>query len=149
MDIEAIISVTSLVISIGAIFISYKIYRLNRKLGVKPVLVFLRRSSQVWELANVGSGTALEITIGEMEWETNAWSRFTNCYPIRAGYQVDLPWLNAKVLGAVYEDVDGKKYTTRCQYDRNTISEGSTFATSWPASDDECIVNEFDRRQRY
>ena len=147
MNVQPIISAFSIIISIAAIVISYKIYRHNRKLGIKPVLVFLRRSSKDWELANVGSGAALGIMVGEMEWETKVWSRFTNCYPIRAGFQLDLSWLNAIALGVVYEDVDGRKYTTTCQYDRNTISEGNRLAVEWPAPDDGRVVNEFDRRQ--
>jgi len=146
---EQVTAAFSLGISIVALVTTYIIYIYNRKLGVKPVLVFLRRESDKWELANVGSGTALKVRIGEKQWKTKEWSRFTNCYPIRAGYQSVFPWLDAIALAATYEDVDGRKYTTSCQYDRNTICEGNRFAAEWPASDDDDnrIFSEFNMRQ--
>src|SRR5690242_15326456 len=147
MDIEIVIATFSLLTSIASAGISLIVYWNTRKLGVKPVLVFLRRDPHVWALANVGTGPALEIIMGEIEWEAEKWSRFSSCYPIPAGQRIDIPWLNAKAVGVHYEDVDGRKYTTVCEYDRNTVKKGHAFAVTWPKPHDPLVINEHDRRQ--
>jgi hypothetical protein len=147
MSIETVLSIFSVLASIAAVVITLYVYRNSRELGVKPVLVFLRRSSHEWELANVGTGPALEIMVGEMQWDAKEWSRFTNCYPIPADHRIDTPWLNAVALGVQYADIDGRKYTTVCRYDRNDVKRGHLFAATWPKLQDDRVVNEYERRK--
>lgn len=147
MQIQTIFSLFSLVISIVALVVSLIIYRENRKLTVKPVLVFLRRSSDKWVLSNVGNGPALNILLGKKGWESKRWESFTHCYPIPANDEVELNWLSGAALAVVYQDVDRREYTTKIQYDRNTIEDGNSFKSMWPKLNEESVRNEFDRRR--
>src|SRR5262249_18698708 len=142
------IAILSLIVSIVAVVITWYVYRNSRELGVKPVLVFLRRSSHEWELANVGTGPALQIMIGDKPFGgTNEWTHFSSCYPIPADHRIDTPWLSAAALGVQYEDIDGRKYTTVCEFDRNVVTRGHHFAKKWPKLDDARVVNEYERRK--
>ena len=153
MNAEITIALFSFFVSIAAFIFSLITYKKNRKLSVKPVLVFLRRTSDKWEvknrwtLRNVGNGPALNILLGEFPFHTNKWNRFTDCYPISVNSQIDLNWLEYdKKIAVAYEDVDGKKYTTTIDNNKNYIKEGHIYK-QWPKLHDECVINEFDRQQ--
>jgi len=149
MSAQTILSISSLVVSIVAAIATISIYRNSRKLGIKPVLVFLRRSSHAWELANIGTGPALRVLVGEWRWDTDRWSQFTNFYPIPAGRHIDANWLDAKILGVEYEDVDGRRYTTSCQYDRNQVTSGHSYTPEWRELEDGSVLNEHERRRQH
>ena len=75
------------------------------------------------------------------------WRPFTDCYPISVNSQIDLNWLKYdKAIAVGYEDVDGRKYTTTIDNNKNYIEEGHVYK-KWPNLHDESVINEFDRQQ--
>ena len=125
---ETILSILSLAIAGISLLISCLIFMKNRILQVKPVLIFSRRSSDVWQLQNVGNGPSLNLRLGEMSWDNNKWTRFTRCYPLAAGATVELNWIKfGAALAVTYEDVIGNTYTSYCRRDKNEVANGIRF----------------------
>ena len=139
----SIIPIISLIIAMTSLMISYLTSRKSRVLQVKPVLIFSRRSSEIWQFQNVGNGPALNLCLGEMDWN-DKWSRFTRCYPLAAGSMVELCWIKyGCALAITYEDVIGNVYTSYCRYDKSGVSDGNKFP-KWSLQD---IKDEFERQR--
>jgi hypothetical protein len=60
-----------------------------------------------------------------------------------------MPWLNASALAVHYKDIEGREYTTHCEYDKNSVTEGHTFVSVWPAPEDPRIIGENKRRHGF
>lgn len=121
------IAIASTVISLIAVVLSY--YSLHRTLRAssKPALVFSMTSTFRWRLDNVGTGPAINLTVGDKSSDSNFVS-ITNCYPLAPGECLDLGWINgAYELAAVYTDVYGNSFTTICKGNRNRIINRNGF----------------------
>ncbi|HEX7490786.1 MAG TPA: hypothetical protein VF337_03670 [Candidatus Limnocylindrales bacterium] len=140
---ELVIPGLSLAIATTSLAISYVTSTKTRTLQVRPVLIFSRRSGEVWQVQNVGNGPALNPCLGEMDWDST-WRRFTRCYPLAPDISMELRWISYTcALAITYEDVLGNVYTSQCRYDRSDVSQGNKFPT-WPLGD---AKDEFERRR--
>lgn len=138
MDVATLVSIASALFSLIAIAVSYYTFLRSLKASSRPVLVFSLRSEGLWQLQNVGSGPALGVVVGESG-SDRQWSNITNCYPLSAGASIPLPWLkHALELAALYTDIHGGTFTTRCSGNQNKISEGNEFSY-WNANQHEWI----------
>ena len=133
---ELITAVVSLIISIITVGVSYYTFQRTLKTGIRPVLVFSRRSSMIWQVENVGNGPAISVVIGAMDRKGN-WQTVINCYPISASAKVTLDWIiEGYEVAVVYTDVYGKTFTTHCHGNRNEIIEKNKFSNWKPARDE-------------
>jgi hypothetical protein len=105
------IAIISLVLSATAIGLSYYWSHKTHQASIMPVLVFSRKSETRWQIQNVGQGPALAIVVGDRE-KGGKWGYKVNFYPIAAGAEIELPWLNpSDELVASYKDVNGRAYS--------------------------------------
>lgn len=127
MNITDFIAASSVVISLIAIVFSYYSFYRTLHAASKPVLIFSMTSTFRWRLDNVGTGPAINLTIGD---RSGDWSfvSITNCYPLAAGERLDLLWIKgAYELAAVYTDVYGNTFTTICNGNKNQVINGNEF----------------------
>lgn len=124
---ETAISIIALVISIISIAVSYYLSRRARRTSVAPVLIFSVRDNK-WQLQNVGNGPALNVLVGDQDWDNRKWVEIAQLYPIAAGTTVSLDWIkHGCELAATYTDFLGHKFTSWCRNDRTEIFEENRF----------------------
>lgn len=124
---EMAISIIALTISLVSIVIAYYSFQREHRTSIVPVLIFSMRSKIAWQVQNVGKGPALDVIIGDGDWNGN-WSIIAQCYPIAAGATVALPWVeHGAELAATYTDIYGHSYTSWCKHDRTQVSEKNLF----------------------
>ena len=86
-----------------------------------------------WGLDNVGTGPAINQTVGDRSSDFSFVS-ITTCYPLAAGERLDLLWIKgAYELAAVYTDVYGNTFSTICKGNRNRVISGNNFP-AWKAN---------------
>ncbi len=121
------IAIASVVISIIAVVFSYYSFRRNFRASSRPVLIFSMTSTFRWRLDNVGTGPAINLTVGDRSSDYSFVS-ITNCYPLAVRERLDLLWIKgAYELAAVYTDVYGNTFTTICKGNRNRVIDGNEF----------------------
>lgn len=127
MSITDLIAILSVGISLIAVVFSYYSFRRTLHASTKPVLIFSMTSTFRWRLDNVGTGPAINLTVGDRSSDYSFVS-ITNCYPLAAGERLDLLWIKgAYELAAVYTDVYGNTFTTLCNGNRNRVVSGNEF----------------------
>ena len=116
-----LIAVVSTAIAVVALVVSYVAYRGAITSAWRPALVFAMKSHAHWEITNAGTGPAIRLVVIDKSKDGRVLST-TNCYPLAAGAVHSLDWLEtAGMLEAVYEDVDGRLYSTECNRHQNVI----------------------------
>jgi hypothetical protein len=119
MDIGTIVS---LVLATFALAVSVLDFRFSKSTVDRPVLIFTLKAGTSWRVVNVGTGPAVNVVLADRN-STGDSEKVVNCYPLAAGGQIDVPWLNAShELVAVYTDVHARAYTTTCGQNRNRIT---------------------------
>jgi hypothetical protein len=105
--------------------------RYDQITGVKPALVFVYDHSSGWQVQNIGAGPALNIIIAKKESGINAptgrWVEPVRIPPLKKDGIFLLHWgphNNTHGLGATYEDMWARPYTTTCGRDLNSIRRG-------------------------
>lgn len=106
--------------------------RYDLYIGIKPALVFVYGHESGWQVQNIGAGPALNIVIGKKEGglasSRGRWTEPVRIPPLKKDGSFPLHWdpeNNTHGLGATYEDMWGRRYTTLCGRDLNTIHRGS------------------------
>jgi hypothetical protein len=92
-------------------------------------LVFVYDGNSGWQIQNIGAGLALNIIIAKKDGgSTNSsagdWINPVRIPPLKKDGAFPLHWdpqTNPDSLGATYEDMWGRKYTTICRRDLNLI----------------------------
>lgn len=126
---------TSLVISVIAVSLSYYTFRRNLRAAVRPVIAISMKTDFLWQLENVGRGPAINLVVGHIG-ERREWQDITNCYPLSPAASLSLPWIRHAVeIAAVYTDVYGGAFTSRCRANSNTVVERNDFPSWHPAWD--------------
>jgi hypothetical protein len=128
MDAKDWVGVASATLSVIAITISWTISRLNARASIRPVLVFEYPPDEGWKVKNIGSGPALNVLIAQRE--HGKWINPVRVPPMSKDGSLTLTWClhdNVRGLGALYEDVDGRKYTTTCGNDLSRVFVGHSF----------------------
>jgi hypothetical protein len=130
MELRDVISLFALCISGAAVAFAIFKGRYDQIVGVKPALVFVYTEIG-WQIQNIGSGPALNIIIGKKEEgiasSNGQWSQPVRIPPLKKDAAFHLHWdpeSNSYGLGATYEDMWGRRYTTTCGNDLNRIRRG-------------------------
>jgi len=135
-----IISILGIVIAfLGAAYAMFK-GRYDQITGVKPALVFVYDRKSGWQLQNIGSGPALSIVVAKKEGglrsKSGQWIQPVRVPPLKKDGSFSLHWMshdNDHGFGATYEDMWGRRYTSTCGRDLNTIRRGHRLP-AWPES---------------
>lgn len=126
----------SVFISLLAVVLSYYAFRKTLREGIRPVLIFSRRTGALWQIENVGSGPAIDLVIADRD-TTGEWRSCTRCYPLAVGAVAELVWIaHGSQLVAEYWDVRGAVFTTSYQDGINRVSTGRT-QTGLPSPSEE------------
>lgn len=127
MEPDVLLSVISLVIAGISFVLAALSHRFSKQNADRPVLVFSLAIGRRWQLDNVGTGPALNITVADRDQDGNS-EKVVNCAPLSASGQAAVPWLTGKhELVAIYSDVHGRQYTTICGYNRNRFLRRNVF----------------------
>jgi len=128
--------VISVLVSLIAVLLSYHAFRKTLREGVRPVLIFSRRSGTLWQIQNVGSGPAISLVVADRD-TLREWRSSTKCYPLSAGAAAELVWIaHGTELVARYRDVNGAPFTTVFRDGINEVSVGHMHLDLPPPSDE-------------
>ena len=123
----ALISVVSIVISVLAVWLSYYTFRRTLKEGVRPALIFSRRSETLWQIQNVGNGPAISLIVVDMD-RNGEWRTVANCYPLSSGAGTTLQWVEyGYQFAAIYTDINGGFFTTHYMNGQNRLVAKNKF----------------------
>ena len=132
IEFKDLLSVTiaslSLIVSITAAVLTFTLARLNARNSVRPVIVFEYDNSVGWRAKNIGAGPALNLLIAQAK--KNQWFNPVRTPALPKDGSIELSWCrhdNDHGLGALYEDVNGRPYTTMCKRDLSRTVEGHSF----------------------
>jgi hypothetical protein len=124
------VATLALIVSTGSFaFTAFK-GRYDLLVGVKPALVFVYGQAGGWQIQNIGAGPALNIVLGKKEEgikTAGRWIEPVRIPPLKKDGSFAIHWdpeNNTHGLGATYEDMWGRHYTTTCGRDLNTIRRG-------------------------
>jgi hypothetical protein len=121
------IAVSSAIFSLVAITTSWIIFRLTIHASIRPVLVFEYSPREGWKVSNIGSGPALNVIAQR---HLDNWTTPVRIPPLSKDGSTALIWClhdNVHGLGAIYEDVGGRKYTSTCGKDLSRAFVGHLF----------------------
>lgn len=131
-----ILSAIAVIVSIASLAFTIFKGRYDQITGVKPALVFVYDHNSGWHIQNIGAGPALNIVVAKKEGgvnsKTGAWIEPIRIPPIKKDGDFFIHWdsqNNVYGLGATYEDMWQRRYTTTCGRDLNAIRRGSRLAT--------------------
>jgi len=128
--------VFAVLVSIASLLFAVVAFTRTQRASVRPVLVFSVQGEGRWVLQNVGDGPAMNVFVGEQDWNER-WSQVTQCHPIAVGGEVPLSWMsNPRQIAATYCDVDERDYTSWCRSHRTTITGCNEFP-DWVPTDRE------------
>jgi hypothetical protein len=130
-----ILPVFALIVSVASLAFTIFKGRYDQITGVKPALVFVYDHESGWHVQNIGAGPALNIVIAKKESGVNskagAWIEPVRIPPLKKDGDFSIHWdpqTNVHGLGATYEDMWRRHYTTTCGRDLNAIRRGSCLA---------------------
>jgi hypothetical protein len=133
---QTVILIASPIVSVVSLALTYYLFRQTQRANIMPVLVFARTSTNRWQLANVGHGPALSIVVGDKAAD-GKWGYKVRCYPIAAGAQVPLDWLQyGDELVATYTDTRGNTYSSVCSMSENRLYQSNKFPDLVPTLDE-------------
>lgn len=131
LELKDMVALLALVVSVGSLAFNAFKGRYDLLIGIKPALVFVYAPGDGWQVQNIGAGPALNIVIGKKEGGINSsngrWIEPVRIPPLKKDGSFSLHWdpeNNTHGLGATYEDMWGRRYTTTCGRDLNTIRRG-------------------------
>jgi hypothetical protein len=123
-------------VSMGAFAFTVFKGRYDQITGVKPALVFVYDHDSGWQIQNIGAGPALIIVVAKKEGGKNSpagtWIEPVRIPPLKKDGAFSLHWdphNNTHGLGATYEDMWARSYTTMCARDLNVIRRGLRLRT--------------------
>jgi hypothetical protein len=128
-SLSTILSVLPLILSGLALVVSFLSFQLTAVRSVKPVLTIAYQSDAGWSLTNVGNGPALNVIVAQRRTE-GEWFDPVPVPPLALGGKIRLGWLDhtsIKWLGAAYNDIDGRQYSSTTTEDLTTVQTGSPF----------------------
>lgn len=104
-------------ISLTALGFSIYTFRKNQRVGVMPILVFVRRTSKIWYVQNIGKGPAIAVEIASRRSGSTGdqWMDVITFHPIAEGGSIDLDLIylkNGLEFGAYYKDIKGRSYSS-------------------------------------
>ena len=115
-----VLSIVAIVVSIASVVVSEWIYRMDRKVGIKPVVVFTKDQPteddpEGWHICNVGNGPAINIKLARRRGRQNReWEEYRQCPTLAREAKFPIG-LGGYELECDYEDIDGRQYSSRCK----------------------------------
>lgn len=123
---EQIVAILALVISLFSFLFAFWKGRYDQITTVRPALVFVY-DAEGWVIQNVGTGPALNILVAKKELGKGGrparWIDPVRIPPLKRDGSFALH-NNTHGLGATYEDMWSRPYTTTCGRDLNRIRRG-------------------------
>lgn len=127
---EKTIAILALVVSFFSFLFAFWKGRYDQITSIKPALVFVYDAGG-WVIQNVGAGPALNIIVAKKELgkegRPDRWIEPVRIPPMKRDGSFALHWdphNNTYGLGATYEDMWSRPYTTTCGRDLNRIRSG-------------------------
>ena len=120
------ISIFAVLVSFVSFAVTFWQRRASDVTGVKPALVFVFDNAGGWRLQNVGNGPALNIVVARKR-PHGEWFDPVRVPPIPRDGEFELRWVSAddeNGLGATYNDIRDRPYTTTTGDDYSRISAG-------------------------
>jgi len=131
ISVGVLMSMGALVISLCSLVYTVMNNSRDQIASVRPAIVFVYSGDSGWQIQNIGSGPALNVIIsqneGSSEANTGNWVKPVRIPPLKKDGFFSLHWMpfsNVRRLGATYDDMWGRPYTTTCESDLNKIQSG-------------------------
>ncbi len=125
--------VIALCISMASLLTTLYLTRLTQRISVRPALIFSYSFEAGWQIANIGSGPAMNIVILFRDYSVGVevppvWIKPVRIPPLKKDGVYPLHWSrdeNRYGLGAIYEDLWERPYSTTCSNDLNVTKPGN------------------------
>lgn len=133
-NVKTLLSGISVVISLAAFALSYRLSLKVSTSAIKPILVFVYNGTVGWKLRNIGSGPALNVIVAQRKHDE--WFNPVRVPPLSKDDELILRWLghvNDTSLGAAYNDFQNRLYSTKCSNDLSEVFDTNTLP-SWEES---------------
>lgn len=134
MELASVLSIVAIVISAVSFSLSFWLSLKSARSGIRPVLAFVYNGESGWHLRNIGNGPALNITVAQKNVERQIWFDPVRVPPLEEESRLPLEWLghvNDTGLGVVYEDFQGRTYSSTCGNDLTRIFRGRGEIPLW------------------
>jgi hypothetical protein len=121
-----ILSVLAVVISVISFDFSFWQRRQADITGVQPALVFVFDNKVGWRLENIGNGPALNVIVAKKR-PYGEWFEPVRVPPLAKDADLQLHWIpinDENGLGATYNDIRNRAYTTTTGADYSRIIDG-------------------------
>lgn len=130
---KAYAGVIAFCVSMASLFTNLYLTRLTQRISVRPALVFSYNFENGWQISNIGTGPAMNIVIVFRDYDVGVeapplWVKPVRIPPLKKDGTYPLHWSrdeNRHGLGAVYEDLWERPYSTTCSNDLNLTKPGN------------------------
>jgi len=121
-------TIAAIGISLFSLILTLWLNLRSEAVSIIPILVFSRTGDKEWVLTNVGNGPALNVLVGDQDWNNQEWVEVIQCHPIAAGSTITLPWLkHGRELATTYIDIKNRPYTSWCRDHKTRVSRGNLY----------------------
>ena len=99
----------------------------------RPVLVFQYDPVHGWSLSNVGTGPAVNVTVGARRSPQSDWTHLTRLHALGVGSTARIHWAlhdNLHDFAAQYTDADSRSYSVVAADERNSQRDDPVFDDS-------------------
>jgi hypothetical protein len=129
-DVSVLIAALALTVSVASFVFALHKGRYDQIMSIRPAVVFVY-DKDGWFAHNLGSGPALNLVVvwREPEEQGGQWVKPVRIPPLKRDGSFAIHWdkhNDTHGLGATYEDMWGRKYTTTCEHDLSRIQPGLT-----------------------
>ncbi|WP_157083022.1 hypothetical protein [Novosphingobium lentum] len=127
-DPSRILSVMALSVSVASFAFSQINFNRSERLAIQPSLVFEYEQNYGWKVRNIGAGPALNPLV-QLAWDDKQWENPVRIPSIPVNASFSLQWVgsdNVRMLGATYNDNNGRIYSTVTKNDLSSVHTGST-----------------------
>ena len=134
MELADLLPIAAVVISVISFLLSFRLNMRSARSDIRLVLAFVYNGESGWHLRNIGSGPALNVTVAQKNVENKEWFNPVRVPPLEEESRFLLKWLghvNNTGLGVVYEDFQGRTYSSTCGDDLSRIFRGRGEIPKW------------------
>lgn len=120
------VSILAATISLISFALTYRQRGQSDIVGIRPALVFVFDNRTGWSLRNIGNGPALNVIVAKKR-PYGEWFDAVRVPPVAKDGKFLLHWIpidDENGLGATYNDIRGRPYTTTTGADYSRIFEG-------------------------
>ena len=138
---EQSVAILALLVSLASLAYAFSKGQYDQLTSVRPALIFVYEHGTGWMVHNVGNGPAMNIVVAQRERgaaeDGAGWAAPVRIPPLKRDGYFPLHWTahtNLHALGATYQDMWGRPYTSICARDLNRITRGYRLR-QWDESD--------------